>query len=236
MESLKLYYPDGERAIDDAWTFVAFYSQVYFFAAGNNTLERKMDKLLHAEELTRDDIADILVWKTGGHLNQDAGVISCGYNTKIRVTEVAKLFDGKKAPHMAVPADTLCGLCKCQGIGFTYAMALMYFLSCGNIPIYDRFAHLALAAIQEGRRPGEIIPEGRLVLSPTIRNKDDAQKALDLYRKKFALLLTGNNLHEPLLGIPYSRDADRALWAYGHLFNKTKRNKFRLSTIKHAIA
>lgn len=64
--------------------------------------------------------------------------------------------------------------------------------------------------------------------SPTIHDKKGAQKALERYREKFALLLTGDGQRKPLLGIPCSRDVDRALWAYGHMFNKTKRNESRL--------
>lgn len=69
------------------------------------------------------------------------------------------------------------------------------------------------------------------MLSPTIRDKKGAQKALAHYREKFASLLTGDGQRKSLLGIPYSRDVDRALWAYGHLFNKTKRNKTRLRQV-----
>lgn len=66
------------------------------------------------------------------------------------------------------------------------------------------------------------------MLSLTIHDKKGAQKALARYREKFASLLTGDDQHEPLLGIPYTRDVDRALWAYGQLFNRTKRNESRL--------
>jgi len=76
MGNLKLYYPDGDTPFDKAKDFVSFYSQVYFYVAGNTALEQEMDKLLDAKELTRGDIANILVWKTGGRLDQSAGVIS----------------------------------------------------------------------------------------------------------------------------------------------------------------
>lgn len=76
MGDLKLYYPDGIATFDGTKDFVCFYSQVYFYAAGNTALEQEMDKLLDTKELTRGDIANILVWKTGGRLDQSAGVIS----------------------------------------------------------------------------------------------------------------------------------------------------------------
>ncbi len=76
MGDLKLYYPDGIATFDGTKDFVCFYSQVYFYAAGNTALEQEMDKLLDTKELTRGDIANILIWKSGGRLDQSAGVIS----------------------------------------------------------------------------------------------------------------------------------------------------------------
>lgn len=76
------------------------------------------------------------------------------------------------------------------------------------------------------------------MLAPSISSKAGAEKALGLYYEKFASrfddpesetarLCGADKRSELSLGIPYSRDADRALWAYGHLFNDTNRNRAR---------
>lgn len=109
-----------------------------------------------------------------------------------------------------------------SGLGTVYMMTLLYFKSKGEWPIYDKYAAVALLAIENDLKPdfwdsGEdgkityIVPpskdEGRfnkVVSNLLVPYKENINKIFDYdeYKK--------------------GRNIDRALWVYGHLF-KTKK-------------
>ena len=47
--------------------------------------------------------------------------------------------------------------CAFEQIGLVYMITLLHFMTCGGIPIYDRFAHIALKALYLGKEPGSYI-------------------------------------------------------------------------------
>lgn len=89
------------------------------------------------------------------------------------------------------------------GIGGVYLITLIYFLSKGYYPIYDRFAHVAVKALYMDENPKDIYVGN----AP---GKDDLAKVMAMY-KEYCWLL------KHVFGT-YSieRKLDQALWVYGH--------------------
>lgn len=105
-----------------------------------------------------------------------------------------------------------------QGIGAVYLITLLYFISntaCpGKCPIYDRFAMTSLLAIKENKKIGEVIEFEAL---PDKENEKFSEKVAERMKEYVGLL-------NEIFGDEYSktRDVDRALWVYGHLFRADK--------------
>ncbi len=100
-----------------------------------------------------------------------------------------------------------------DGIGTVYLITILFFLSHGKHPIYDRFAMAALDAYDNELKPanGAIIS-----LDPIPVKKDD----------EFETICSPNGFYQNYvdklksLGYDHSRDRrlDQALWVYGHGF------------------
>ena len=80
---------------------------------------------------------------------------------------------------------------------------LMFFLSSGQIPIYDQFAHIAAKAIYFEKHPNEIYVGG----AP---QKSEITKAVNMLNEYMYLLTQIFGTYS------ITRQQDRALWAYGH--------------------
>ena len=87
--------------------------------------------------------------------------------------------------------------------GSVYILNLLYFITKGQLPIYDKFAHKALIALSTGVSPGEV------TVKPAPA-KDSKKSVIKMYTEYIHLL-------ESLFGQKdISRSLDRALWVYGH--------------------
>ena len=91
-----------------------------------------------------------------------------------------------------------------SGFGATNKLAMQFFITHGGEPIYDRYAHKAALAIDQGTKPGQSVPGYRAVNS-----WNEYQNFKCLLRR------IGFQPHGSMF---ISRDDDRALWVYGHLF------------------
>lgn len=111
-----------------------------------------------------------------------------------------------------------------KGFGFVYAVTLLYFFSGGKYPIYDRYAHIALMKIVESNDSADFSGIASVI---TDNEVEDDLKAKG-YKDSYVTYL------ENIFGDKYKscRDIDRALWAYGHLFNNTKTNRDRMERLK----
>ena len=201
--------------------FISLYSDIYFYKNRNLALEQKMEKLLYCDSLSGDDIFEILCWKTGSaNADTQSRTIKTQYIT-IQTTPIEVLLAGKKPQvHEPEVAKALFEkISEVDGIGSVYAITLLHFASCGEWPIYDRFAHLALLAIDQERDFLSIITDSELGKA----FHANAKRTFDDYRQYVNLLGT-------YFGGTYKmdRNIDRALWAYGHLFNESKENKNRM--------
>lgn len=202
-------------------SFISLYSEIYFYKNRNLILEQKMEEVLYSSSLSRSDIFEILCWKTGStDADAQAGTIKTQYKT-IQTTPVEELLEGKK-PLICEPKEAkelFEEISKKDGIGSVYAITLLHFASCGEWPIYDKFAHLALLAIDQEREFPSIITDSELGKS----FHSNAKRTFDDYMQY-------KNLLHTYFGDAYKKDRniDRALWAYGHLFNECKENKNRM--------
>lgn len=107
-----------------------------------------------------------------------------------------------------------------KGLGPVYLITLLYFLSKGTYPIYDRFAHIAIKMIYDGRDFTSLVTDKELrnEFNPDINNFNDyIEKYMDRIDEIFKLC-----------NCEKKRDIDRALWVYGHLFNDNKTNRKRV--------
>lgn len=196
--------------------FVKIYEPIYYYRICCNNksgfenslrLEEKVQKILDKQHkspygtLSLNQICEILEWKIGSvNENDEYGI----YRTKIDVQKIIKVNYNEKNLNCMLRE-----LCDVDGMGYVYSITVIYFLSGGKFPIYDKFAHLAVNAIldKEGKKPGEKIND----LKPVSDVKFET--AYERY-ENFC-----GGIRE-IFGGKYETDRkyDRALWAYGHLF------------------
>lgn len=102
-----------------------------------------------------------------------------------------------------------------NNFGSVYIINLMYFISQGKCPIYDRFAHKALKALFFNVAPCEVY------VGPAPA-KSSIKDVINMYREYIALLkiVFGKSC--------ISRDLDRALWVYGHNDIKYEDHRLRV--------
>ena len=101
---------------------------------------------------------------------------------------------------------------KIDGMGPVYLINLLFFLSHGKCPIYDRFAMASLIAYEDGLSP---VGHNEVVLSDLPDKTDKRFETIcedGIYAKYIEKL--------DALGVDYKEDRrlDRALWVYGHAF------------------
>ena len=107
---------------------------------------------------------------------------------------------GKKAPN---------------GIGPVYQITLLYFISKGQYPIYDRFAYIALQEIKNGAEPFTTKIEPQTLPNKTSKKfKSVYEDYIEPYMQNISLVF-GSNYNS---SIEKYRNIDRALWVYGHAF------------------
>ena len=87
--------------------------------------------------------------------------------------------------------------------GSVYILTLMFFLSGGKLPIYDKYAHTAVKALFLTENPKD-------VFVGEAPDKNDVDKVLGMY-KEYRLLLREVFCKENI-----EREVDQALWVYGH--------------------
>ena len=96
-----------------------------------------------------------------------------------------------------------------SGMGTVYLITILYFLSGGEYPIYDKYAKIAVDAILGDIKPGEYVEYKEL---PEKNSEKFAYVMDEIYSFKADI--------ETIFGDTYkdNRNVDRALWVYGHSF------------------
>lgn len=115
---------------------------------------------------------------------------------KYEITEMlrdGKYEDAYKAVNHNVP----------DNFGCVYMINLLYFLSEGKVPLYDRFAYRAAKALYADRPPA-------CIYAGEAPGKKEERKVSLMYREYLWLL-------EHVFGkTDIERELDQALWVYGH--------------------
>ena len=132
---------------------------------------------------------------------------------KLQSSYISKNIESLEKEVSEAPQNVLCKLREqsVKGIGTVYLITLMYFISRGSYPIYDRFAKKAIDAIVNEVKPGGVIKERQL----PDKTSEKFCKIMKNEMKEYICNL------EAVFGSDYKdRDVDRALWVYGHMFKK----------------
>lgn len=212
MDNYKFYLPTGKEI--DQEHFIDFYSNVYFYLNRNIQFEDEIEALIPKDSLTEHDLMEILKWKLGVP-QYDGYILKTQYQT-IDASALVQKLSGPK-PSDICADDFLREIAEGQynGIGPVYAITLLFFLSKGRYPIYDKYAHIALKVILERMDYKEVVTDK--ALNREFHN--GTKKYLDDYKTYIEKL-------ESIFGKEYATDRriDQALWAYGHLFSDTKTN------------
>lgn len=101
---------------------------------------------------------------------------------------------------------------------------MVYFITRGKSPIYDKYAHLALFAIENGCN----LPFPNVIDDSVLNNEFPNSSKPKTIFKAFEENYVGriDRLFH-LERYQEDRDIDRVLWAYGHMFSDTKANRKR---------
>ena len=197
-------------------------------------VEGIIDSILRNGIKSCDDLTNVIAWKIGSIKHKESTKGKIVYYDKNNPTKTWHgapiLIDGEDGLFCKVesvrnvwetkPTKALEMLKEQDGIGPVYAITILYFLSQGEYPIYDQFAHFALMGIKCGESP-----EKRKFTDK------DREKEIDMVNitKKNSLTDIFNNYIEHYIDRlncifkdqwKHDRDVDRALWVYGHLYKR----------------
>lgn len=238
---MKFYTLDGNEI--DRTAFVEKYGTSYYIdcpryiprvGQSSRTVENYMDALLKNGIREPLDVVRILAWKLGKikHSESENGFFYAKdwenaerfkvyrYNRPLDIRAISEYIANNitrlEETAMTAPQQVLCELrdLNIAGLGTVYLITLLYFISRGKYPIYDRFAWMAIQAICGDKKPGEAVAAIELPW----KNSRAFERVFDTYMVPFMEQL------ESVFGTAYQecRDVDRALWVYGHAFQVSR--------------
>ena len=172
--------------------FVKTYSTAYFL--GNDKIDgiryQQTWKLVEDEVLKDRDICDYENFK-----KWEESLIK-GNNIRDAIRSIISCSDGK------------------SNIDPVYAITILFFISNGKYPIYDRFVLTSLNAIKENRCP----KHGDSKTYLNMRAEEIIDTYINCYIPEIDCLL--KQLQEKPNNHLNYRELDRALWVYGHGVSK----------------
>ncbi len=200
-------------------------------------VENAIDSILKRGIESEIDVAKILAWKIGKIKHKESEAAGRLVYAKdwvraeeLRVTRYGRPFDLEgiaafvafniselETMSVSDPQGVLNRLRdqNTKGLGTVYLITLLYFISKGRYPIYDRFAKMALYAIRAGLEPGAEVPYADL---PGKESRKRFERVFDDHMVPYIEDLRGVFGEKALQG----RDVDRALWVYGHCFKQAR--------------
>ena len=200
----------------------------------DQTCEWVEEEVLKGFKWDRESLARILAWKIGKIKHEESekqkenrGIVYasdwelCEERNPKRYGEEFKLdllldnlINNRQEISRLISADDWNGCFdlimsnKVDYIGPVYVITLIFFISKGKYPIYDRFANTALKSIKEGGIP----------------KKGDAGNSCEINKKRYKEYMDNmEEIYKELYQneeVDYmkNRELDRALWVYGHGF------------------
>ncbi len=227
---MKFFYPDGREIEGDqnvaVEKFRSFYSSVYHYENWDAAIpERLIQGILSSDALAEDDVVSILKWKTGiNAYDEETETLKARHPIAIRdvcndgLDLNSKGIARKRVLSCADAKALIENLMDICGIGATYALTLLYFMSKGAYPIYDQFAHRALIAVREDREIGAVVSDADLRADVAL------DKAVSSWFDNYVHCFKG--AIDEMFGYEnyvLCRSYDQALWAYGHMFRKARK-------------
>lgn len=239
---MKFFKPDKTEI--NKKEFVNFYNSSYFLGGSSITgvsqnskfVEDEIDGLLEDGIKNEIDVIHILAWKVGKIKHRESqeqkpfkyaadwiGAESYQmkrYGKNFDVSDFVKYIvsnvESLKSESKKNPQSVLNKLRDKapKGIGTVYLITILYFISKGEYPIYDRFAQIAVDAITNEIEPGSSVVYKKL----PGKNEKGFSTVMNYYEDDYIKKI------EKIFGKKYkdSRDIDRALWVYGHTFISSK--------------
>lgn len=220
--------------------FIQRYNDSYFLGnerivknvrQSSKKVEDVIESILYNGISCKKDVIKILAWKIGKIKHHDTDnnitnnyrfVYAKGWeNVSLKLEEFAQyIASNRKELEKEANENPQEALNKLKdkapsGIGTVYLITILYFISRGKLPIYDKYARLAVYAIKNGTRPGEYIGYKEL----PAKNSNGFSQVYCTYKEYI------NDLKD-IFGCEYKkhRDIDRALWVYGHSFSNDNPN------------
>ena len=234
---MEMYAIDGTKITMQE--FITMYGNSYYTdqpkyvsraTQSSRFTENEIDRLLSDGIKKPIDVVHILAWKLGKikHKESDSTFVYAKdwkYAEQYNVFRYKKVFDIKKiseyietyiceleAEAKNNPQKVLCELrdLNVDGIGTVYLITLLYFISRGEYPIYDRFAMMSVQAILNNQKPGDIVIVKELPEKSSSKFNCVFEERMNPYIENLKAIF-GEAYKE-------TRDIDRALWVYGHCF------------------
>lgn len=235
-----VFYDLAGKKLRDTKEFIGLYEPSYLIGGAripgvsqsSGFTENEIDRILKDGIQSQIDVVHILAWKIGKIKHKDSTskfVYAKDWKDaeQFQVTRYGKPFDlAQIAEYIATNIKELEEKAKSNpqgvlndlknvgtsGLGPVYLVTLLYFVSRGKYPIYDRFAMIAADAILEGKKPGGTVEYHELPYKNSKAFSTIMQTHIQPYIAKL----------EQIFGCAYqtTRDIDRAMWVYGHLFNR----------------
>lgn len=217
---------EEERDFIDKW------EKEYFSCAESGIIKNKTEKSFEEEierileketEYTKEEIATFMGWKMGypsrisileakkndkwnngygKRIDGLNGYIDYVYANQFEIRSCLEAYsrDGvKNALGILVASGSVP-----SNIGTVSIINIMYFISRREIPIYDKYAHIALEALLFNKMPWEI----RVDNPPSKEQTDAIGDLMDKYVDCLKQLFGSHKI---------TRNLERALWVYGHL-------------------
>lgn len=220
----KMYANDYIRYFDfnlDLLEKAYFVEEVIKGIPIKNAVSREFeDKQIIEAFLDEGEIGPIVVaWKAGRIKNNDIEMLDGnylnGYGRQIdkqkmdtfldNVTKACKNIKNWTSDYFSEIYKTVIDAAEIPGyFGVVYIINLIFFLSKGDLPIYDKFAHKALKSLYMGKKPCEVY------VGSAPGDKKKIAEVSAMYMEYIWLL-------EKVFGkYKIDRKTDRALWAFGH--------------------
>lgn len=194
--------------------------------------EKEMQTYLEKGIMHSEDVIKILDWKIGRIYHKasdiegvvqykdipfDHFVVRSMYGKEIKVKKLCNYIASQYSSlSIQTPEEIYRSLLNLNisGLGTVYLLTLVYFISKGESPIYDRFAHQALDALEKG-----LEPKANEVPKHTVPGKN-SKHAFNWFENQYA-----KRLKTMFPGYYKERKLDRVLWVYGHLFKDSAKGK-----------
>ena len=199
-------------------SFVKIYNEKYFSDYKNNTkdLEREIQEKCESGTIDLNCIAWKFGKKTDESMTNGYGKSVSGLDEFLEFIRKNKKEFNKLLCMDEISRENLEEVFKRlsekspDNFGTVYIITVMFFLSMGKIPIYDKFAHKAIKAIYFDKKPSRVYV-GQPPEKPMITESINM-----LYEYMWLL----NQVFETWQnnGPCITREEDRALWTYGHQF------------------